>query len=258
MAFHDVLFEGETDSGHYLVTDCIYNGRAARVLYSGEHQAAQSGIAKDDLDDLLFDYNQRLMELVLCLQPPRVLVIGGAACTLPTAIKQELPDTFIDIVEPDPQLINIAENFFGFLPSSSMRTHITDGREFLSRTSERYDLIIVDAFVHTTIPQSLQTTEAFASYKNHLTPNGVVAFNVISSYHGPRSAQLNRLVAAAQSLGEVQLFPASHGLSLWLPQNFILVNFAGKPTPLDAHLRYSSIAVPSTSNDEALRDSDTD
>src|ERR1700752_3186245 len=79
-----VRFEGETPYGHYTVVDTTYSNRPARVLYSGrEFRTAQSGIALDDQDEMLFDYNQRFLELARGLEPKRALLIGGGAFTLP-------------------------------------------------------------------------------------------------------------------------------------------------------------------------------
>src|SRR6476469_4412698 len=99
MADEGILVEGDTQHGHYVVADTIYSGRPARVLYSGNHQAAQSGVAKDDNPDLLFDYNQRFIELVRGLLPKKILLIGGGALSLPKALLEEFPEVSLDVVE---------------------------------------------------------------------------------------------------------------------------------------------------------------
>ena len=63
MAEAGVLFEGDSAYAHYRIADVSYMGRPARLLYGGTHEAAQSGLALDDRPELLFDYNQRLLEL---------------------------------------------------------------------------------------------------------------------------------------------------------------------------------------------------
>src|ERR1700760_605289 len=103
-----ILWEGDTIYGHYQVVDTLYDGRPARVLYSGDRQAAQSGIAKDASPSLLFDYNQRVFELLTSVLPKRVLLIGGAVCTLPKALLAALPDVQIDVIEPDSGLTKLA------------------------------------------------------------------------------------------------------------------------------------------------------
>jgi spermidine synthase len=242
------LFEGDTEFGHYQVANCIYGGRPARVLYSGNHQAAQSGVALDDKPELLFDYNERFMELARGLLPKRLLLIGGGAMTLPIALLEELPDLMIDVVELDPGLLDIAERFFKFQPNKQTNVHLGDGRKFLDKTNKRYDLIVVDAFEHTVIPASLQTDEAARQLKRHLTAKGVVAINIIAAYHGERSNNLRQQIAALQTAFQnVEIYPAGSGISLWTPQNFILTAQNGA-RDLDAHLRYSKLPYQAIDN----------
>ena len=53
-----------------------------------------------------------------------------------------------------------------------------DGRVFLNRNKQPYDLILLDAFHGGYIPFHLLTKEFFRLVKKHLTPNGAVAINV--------------------------------------------------------------------------------
>jgi hypothetical protein len=57
--YDHIVFEGDSKYGHYVVSDGTYAGRPARALYSGNGDAAQSGLALDSNKQLLFDYNQR-------------------------------------------------------------------------------------------------------------------------------------------------------------------------------------------------------
>jgi spermidine synthase len=184
----DVLWEGKTQYGDYEVVDTLYDSRPARVLYSGDRQAAQSGVAKDDNADLLFDYNQRMFELAANLVPKSILLIGGAVATLPRALLASLPGTRIDVVEPDSGLTSLAYKYFDLPVDDRLRFFHTDGRSYLRQTSERYDMVFVDAFTHTTIPADLKTLEAFQAFHKHLKPEGLLAMNVISGYHGLNNA----------------------------------------------------------------------
>jgi spermidine synthase len=55
-----------------------------------------------------------------------------------------------------------------------------DGRVFVTRSSETYDLILVDAFRGGYVPFHLLTKEFYGLLKQHLSPKGVVVFNVHS------------------------------------------------------------------------------
>lgn len=242
MSQDSVLFDGSTDLNHYQVIDTIYSGRPARVLYSGNRLAAQSGAAHDDNPELLFDYNERFMELIRGVQPSSLLIIGGGAFTLPAAVRSEFPDMLIDVVELDGKLPDIATRFFNFRPDNLLCVHITDGALFLRRSVRTYDVIIIDVFQDTVIPEPFQSASAAEYVKRRLSANGIAAINAIGTVKGERSAILHRLGENFQAnFPSVELFPATYGLSDWTVQNFVMTATAGQdPAPF---LRYPPVQL---------------
>jgi spermidine synthase len=252
---HDIVWEGDTATGHYQIIDTLYDNRPARVLYSGDRQAAQSGVATDDNPDLLFDYNQRMFELVTSLVPKHILLIGGAVGTLPSALMETMPDIRIDMVEPDSSLTELAYKYFDLPVDERLQIFHTDGRSFLRTHHARYDMVLVDAFMHTTIPKDLKTLEAFQAYSKHLKPNGILSINVISGYYGPTAHVLKEMCAAAfATFQTVDAFLASRGYSLWLPQNFVLTAQKNTDLPIKDYMRYDSVQPPEVSPNDALHD----
>lgn len=250
-----ILWEGDTKYGHYQVVDTPYDGRPARVLYSGDGRAAQSGVAQDANPQLLFDYNQRFLELAEGLRPERVLIVGGGAGTLATALLAAIPGVQVDMVEPDDGLTQLAYEFFGLPADERLQIFHTDGRSFLRSSPKRYDLIVVDAFYHTTIPHDMKTLEAFQAYAEHLQPSGVLAVNVISGYYGPSARVLEHMYTAAlRTFAAVDIFLASKGYSLWLPQNFVLAGQKTAGLQLAQYTRGELIKPPEVSPDTVLHD----
>jgi len=250
-----LLWEGDTPRGHYQVIDTLYDGRKSRVLYSGDRQAAQSGIPKDDNPRLLFDYNQRMFEIVTALKPRAMLVVGGGVFTLPTALLHELPALHIDAVEPDEGLTELAERFFDLPDDDRLRIYNTDGRSFLREHPDRYDLIFIDAYMHTTIPRELKTRQAFAAYHAHLKSGGLLTMNVISGYEGQHARVLKEVCAAAKlSFDSVDLYLAGSGYSLWLPQNFVLTAQSGTYIPLEAYTHGEPKGLPEGYNQAVIED----
>lgn len=212
----------------------VYDGRPARVLFSGSKVAAQSGIALDDKSDLLFDYNQRFMELTLALKPQKILLVGGGAYTFPTALLSVLPATSIDVVEIDEGLDEIAARFFG-LDTGNPRLNIIheDGYAYMATHRRRYDLILIDAFTQTAIPPDLISEEAGSSMYHNLKRKGVLAMNIIASYYGHNSMMLREVVAHwSHYFKAVTIYPADMNVPLWLPQNFVLVAQKGRERTL--------------------------
>jgi spermidine synthase len=248
-----IVFEIKTPFAAYQVIDMTYEGRLARVLFTGEHTAAQSGIPTDGNPGMLFDYNQRLAELLAGLKPRRMLLIGGGAYTLPQVALTTLPDIQIDVVEPDAALYDIAQTYFGLQPTDRLRTFAEDGRTFLSRTHDHYDLIVVDAFSGVIIPRSLTTKEALQAIHDHITPTGVYASNIIAPYLGRAAQSLRSLVAACHAAWPVvSLSPAETGWSLWSPQNFVVIAQNYSDTMVSDFLRYEPVVALET-NETDLR-----
>ena len=78
-----------------------------------------------------------------------------------------------------------------------------DGRVFLNRNKELYDLILLDAYHGGYVPFHLLTKEFYTLVKQRLTPGGAVAFNV----HDGTKLYLSTV----KTLSEV--FPARRSLS---------------------------------------------
>jgi spermidine synthase len=228
-----------TDLGEYTVSDVMYQGRQARVLYSGDHLSAQSGIPLDGNDSMLFDYNQRFMELAEGLKPASVLLIGGGCYTLPTALLRNNPDLLLHIVEPDAQMEPIAQRYFGYQPGSRTQTFITGGADYLTDCDQRYDMIFIDAFLDDKVPTELQTTTAATDLRRVLKPHGLLAMNVIAAARGRHAtALLRQIETLAIAFGTVEAYPAANSVSTWLPQNFVLCAGDGHP---EDYLRYPAI-----------------
>ena len=82
----------------------------------------------------------------------------------------------VDVVEINPAMVPIAEKFFDLQPAK-LNLAINDGRHFLNRTTNRYDAVILDAFLGDSSPSHLMTREAFESVRRVLRPGGVLVIN---------------------------------------------------------------------------------
>ncbi|HEX6291652.1 MAG TPA: fused MFS/spermidine synthase [Herpetosiphonaceae bacterium] len=109
-----------------------------------------------------------------------LLMIGSAAGTIP---KQFVAfygkDVRIDAVEIDPEIVKVGRRYFEMedesLPNYNVYTE--DGRVFLNRTRETYDVIGMDAYHQPYIPFHLTTREFFQEVDAHLSPDGVAVVN---------------------------------------------------------------------------------
>jgi hypothetical protein len=253
----NVLYETKTPHERYIVVERTYEGRPARVLFSGQRRAAQSGIGLDDDPDLLFDYNQRLLELASGLYPKQVLVIGGGAFTLPMALISALPKVVVDVVELDAGLEPISKKYFGLQANERLHISFGDGREFLAASSAMYDLIILDVFSELSIPAQFLTQEFVQLALERLGPDGHVAMNIIASLQGRNTALIKSQIAGYSLLfADVTIFPAAHGLSGWLPQNLILVAQKNTDRTLEQYMRFAPLELLTVDDSDIQHDKD--
>lgn len=218
----EVIYIERSQYGTYRVVDMVYNDRRARMLF-GDNNSPQSGVALDDNPQLLFGYNQRFLEVAMSIQPRSILVIGGGAFTLPMALLKHFPEAVIDTVEIDSLLPPLAHQYFA-LPNTPRHTIIAeDGRTFIERCTSSYDLIIVDAFAGYDVPRSLLSLQAARHYARLLSPGGLVAFNIISTYRG-RPALAHQLSATfADVFASAELYPTDLDESEHSEQNLLFV-----------------------------------
>jgi spermidine synthase len=175
-------------SGLIAHVETIYND-----IFVGKHESLltlsfhwkgyyfqESQVNLTDPDDLPMLYSRAMTIAAIYPQDvKRVLILGLGGGAIPTYLGRFLPDATIDTVELDPGVIDVAKKYFGIRETSKSRFFESDGRVFLHRHSEPYDLIMVDAFTGSYIPFHLMTKEFYRLVRDRLTPHGVAAFNIL-------------------------------------------------------------------------------
>jgi spermidine synthase len=159
----------------------------------------------------------------------RVLFVGMGGGTAPGRFHHDYPQAQIEVVEIDPAVAAKARRFFGLPSDARLRVTIMDGRLWLRRATERYDLIIQDTYLIDTIPFHLATREFYQEAAARLNPHGVMASNVIGAVRGPQSRFFRAVYKTFQSVfPHVYVFPVGGGVPESL-RNIILVGTGGPP-----------------------------
>jgi spermidine synthase len=141
------------------------------------------------------DYWDEMLVLALAggHSPPRsVAILGNAAGTTARAIGHYFPGTSVDAVEIDPALTDVGRELFG-LTGPKLRVHTADARPWLQASTQRFDVIMVDAYRQPYIPFYLATREFFSLVRDHLAPGGLVVINV---GHPEQSDALEKVLSA--------------------------------------------------------------
>lgn len=153
----------------------------------------------------------------------KTLNIGGAGYSFPKDYLKKYPGKKIDVVELDPQVTQIARDYFRLKENENLRSFNEDGRTFLNQNQEKYDAIVMDAFGSLfSVPFQLTTIEAVRKINSSLSDDGVVLVNLISAIEGDQSYFLqSEYKTYAEVFPNVYLFtlaPGGKGT-----QNLILV-----------------------------------
>ena len=187
----------EKDTGYHRIR--VEETRERRYLYFDG--TLQSSMDRRDPTSLELLYS-RFTSLGLVLRPDaaKALIIGLGGGSMAKKYHQEFPEIEIDSIEIDPDVVEVARKFFHFQEDSCQRVHGGDGREFLTRADDRFDLILLDAYYADNMPFHLVTREFFDTARRKMTAEGVLVINLIGSLRGPDSATIRAAIKTLSSV----------------------------------------------------------
>ncbi len=118
----------------------------------------------------------------LPLASRRLGVVGLGTGTLASFAR---PGDYVRFYEINPEVRRLATSQFTYVSNCSGRVEIALGDARLTMEKEspqQFDLLALDAFSSDSIPVHLLTREAFALYRRHLKPNGVIAVHISNHF----------------------------------------------------------------------------
>ncbi|CAF0953041.1 unnamed protein product [Adineta steineri] len=137
----------------------------------------------------------------------RVLVIGLGGGILPMLIRHYFPSVIIDVVEIDETVIELAVDYFGLaeqITDGYLKIIAADGFRYVNETTQRYDIVFLDAFTEKVIPVHINTRQFFTNLHGILTNGGCLATNSNVS----TNEEFTRLVETLSSTFEANLLLA--------------------------------------------------
>jgi len=171
-----VVYEKESAYNTILVTE---DERGLRTLQFERDGARQSVVKPGDPDHLELPYSRVMAAgMAVVEQPRRVLIVGLGGGTIPVFLHKHFPQTTIDVVDIDPDVVQVAKDYFGFKEDSRLRAHVGDGRRFIEECRDPYDVVFLDAFGSDNIPLHLTTREFLQATTRALKPGGAVIGNI--------------------------------------------------------------------------------
>lgn len=163
----------------------VLEGNGHRCLTFGARSDRQSCIDLANPGKLIFGYTQRIFEALQHIPKiNRILIIGIGGGSLPMAIRETYPDTHVDAVELDQEVINVALRYFQFKPDEKLSVFAEDGRVFIRKSNRqniKYDVIILDAFDKDYIPEHMTSAEFLSQVKRALRKDGILLANTFQA-----------------------------------------------------------------------------
>lgn len=180
------------ESPYHRIT--VFEGVGNRRMLSFD-EAVQTMMLTHDPNGRGLPYSDSL-HLARMMRPQvrKVLLIGLGGGTPIRQFNHYYGDVEFDAVDIDPLVVKASQDWFHLVPGPKLRLHVADGRTFLRRSNQKWDLIILDAYTQNrygaTIPPQLVTREFFEELKEHLTDGGIVHYH--SAFGGRMTHALHR------------------------------------------------------------------
>lgn len=109
--------------------------------------------------------------------PKKILVVGLGGGTVTRTLRMIYPDAEITNVEFDPEIVAMARQYFGYAEDAKMKLVVEDARRWMRKTTEQFDMILLDAYHGGYIPFHLTTREFLEIVRKRLSQGGVVCSN---------------------------------------------------------------------------------
>ncbi|MFA5917493.1 MAG: fused MFS/spermidine synthase [Candidatus Gracilibacteria bacterium] len=204
--------------------------KTRNLLINNEHSSAMFL----DNNELVYEYT-KYYNLARHLNPhfKKTLMFGGAGYSFPKSFLLNYPNSKIDVVEIDPKMTELAKKYFNLRDNKNLHIYHEDGRVYLNKTKNKYDVVFGDAFSsHYSIPYQLTTKEAIQKTYNILNKDGVVILNIISAIEGDKGQFLQAEYKTYKSIfPQVYIFPVRNKNDGNEVQNIILVALKSDKKP---------------------------
>jgi predicted membrane-bound spermidine synthase len=167
-------------------------------------------------------------------QVHRAAIIGLGAGTGVRELTAAYGNIPIDGVEIDSTIVDLAHQYF-HMNEPNLHVIIQDGRYWLATTSQKYDIIAIDAYQQPYIPFQLTTQEFFSEVRDHLTPTGTVILNA-----GRTGSDYRLVDALAQTMHAV--FPNVYLIDTARFTNTMIIGTNARTSPGNFQNNFDSLS----------------
>lgn len=155
---------------------------------------SQSRMLTREPDRLLIDYTRTMLgALVLAPRPRSIGIVGLGGGSQAKYCYRHLPEARIEVVENNPHVLALRRRFHIPDDDARFQVFLDDGARFLEARRGRYDLLLVDGYDETGIPEALSTQAFYDDCRASIAEGGAMAINLYGKDPG---AHLERLQQA--------------------------------------------------------------
>jgi len=131
----------------------------------------------------LFTYALHDLAVAYTARIERALCVGLGVGIVPNEFAHE--GVNVDVAEINSSVVPVAAGLFN-CDTSRLHLFIGDGRYYINQCSNRYDTVIIDAFLGDSSPSHLMTREAFQGVNNILKADGVLVMNAFADFEAEK------------------------------------------------------------------------
>ena len=114
--------------------------------------------------------------------PRRVLLVGMGGGAIARHFHNLDANVMGDVVEWSDDVVRIAKTFFEFPgEDNGWKTYISDARNYIKSTTNKYEMIMVDVAERSQTPDWVSDINCLERFKKILMTNGIVVFNLLVS-----------------------------------------------------------------------------
>lgn len=145
--------------------------------------SVQSEMSIDAPDELVIGYTRAMMSFLLFEPSPKgIAMIGLGGGSLAKYCYRHLPQTEITVVEINPDVIALRNEFAIPADDTRFKVLLGDGAEFVTKAAKQFDVLIVDGFDAGGLPAQLSSQQFYDNCFASLADNGIMVVNLWGGY----------------------------------------------------------------------------
>ena len=181
------------DSAAEFCRPFVRETRQHKLLFFSTSEV-QSQMSKRDPDALVIDYTRTMMAFLLFVaRPERIAIVGLGGGSLAKFCHRELPWARIDVVEVNPHVVRLRDEFKVPPDGERFQVHVADGARFITGSPRQFDVVLLDAYTRDGLPAKLGSQAFYEACRYSLTEGGVMVSNL---YCADRNVQVERIRAS--------------------------------------------------------------